>query len=299
MNYLAIDVGGTFTKYAVITEEGDILQKDKTATVLSGMEAFVDSLMAVCSRITKEYAIEGIALSMPGMIDSKRGFMYTGGSLRFIRDFPFAQFMEERCHIPVTVENDAKCAALAELWKGVLEDCQNAVVLVCGTGLGGAVICDRKVLRGNHFRAGEFSYILTNSEEEPRIENALAWKAGIAPLLSYVSEETGVPMEELDGQKAFAAANEGDAGAIAGIRRYARYVAVHIHNCQHMFDPERFAIGGGISVQPLLLELIQEELQKINDIFPWPVPLPEVVTCRFFNDANLLGAVYAHLDMKK
>ena len=81
MNYLAIDVGGTFIKYAVITDECAISVKDKTPTRQDSMEIFIDSLVEIYEKVSSSYELDGVALSMPGIIDSKRGFMYTGGTL--------------------------------------------------------------------------------------------------------------------------------------------------------------------------------------------------------------------------
>lgn len=295
MNYLAIDVGGTFTKYAVITDECFISMKDKTPTRQDSLEVFVDSLAEIYETVRAKFGLEGVALSMPGIIDSKKGFMYTGGSLFCISNVNIVEILEQRLHVPVTVENDARCAALAELWKGAIKDCTNAVVVVCGTAVGGAVICNREIIGGKNFMAGEFSYIITDSKEEYQMKNCLAETAGASALLRSVSEQTGIPVEELSGEKAFSLANQGDEKALSGIRCHAKKLAIQIHNYQYMFDPERIAIGGGISEQPLLLQLIKEELVKINSIFPWTLPIPEITACQFFNDANLIGAVYVHI----
>ena len=295
MNYLSIDVGGTFIKYAVITDECMIQEKSKIPTPQDDFEEFIGLLVELYKRVSKNCRVEGIALSMPGIIDSKKGFMYTGGSLGYIENVNIVELLENKTGVPVTVENDAKCAAVAELWKGTLKDCDNAVVLVCGTAVGGAVIRNREVVSGKHFMAGEFSYILTDSKEEYKMSNCLAETAGASSLIKSVSEETGIPVEELSGEKAFSMANQGDERALEGIRRHAKKLAVQIHNYQYIFDPEKFAIGGGISEQPLLLQLIKEELKKINDMFPWTLPVPEVTTCQFYNDANLIGAVYVHI----
>lgn len=295
MNYLAIDVGGTFIKYAVITDECEIIEKNKIPTPQDGLEEFIQALNEIYVNVSARCIIEGIALSMPGMIDAKKGFMYTGGSLEYISNLNIVEVLQNKTKIPVTVENDAKCAAVAEVWKGALKDCENAVVIVCGTAVGGAVIRNREIISGKHFMAGEFSYIMTDSKDEYKMSNCLAETAGAAALLKSVSEEIGIPVGELSGERAFSMANQGDEKAITGIRRHAKKLAIQIHNYQYMFDPEKIAIGGGISEQPLLLQLIKEELVKINGIFPWTLPVPDVTTCQFYNDANLIGAVYVHI----
>lgn len=299
MNYLAIDVGGTFTKYAVITDECEILMKSKSPTVLDNLESFLDSLVKVYEEVKSSHDVCGIGLSMPGMIDSKNGFMYTGGNIKCVTNLNIVEVMQQRCGIPVTVENDAKCAALAELWNGALKECQNAIVLVCGTGVGGAVIRNREVLNGVNFMAGEFSYVISDSKAEYDMKNCVAETAGIASLMTYVSESTGIPAHELDGEKIFSMANCGDEKALVGLRKYVKQIAIQIHNYQYILDPEKFAVGGGISVQPLFLQMIQEELKKINNIFPWTLPRPEVTVCHFYNDANLIGAVYVHIKSKQ
>lgn len=297
--YLAIDVGGTFIKYAVITDACEIIWKNKRPSVADQLDPFISLLTEIYEEAAAEYKIDGIGLSMPGMIDSKTGFMYTGGNIRCITNLNIVEVMEARCHVPVTVENDARCAALAELWNGSLKDCRNAVAVICGTGIGGAVIRNREVILGAHFMAGEFSYVMSETEGEYRLSNCVAENTGIGSLMAYVSEETGIPVEELNGERVFAMANSGDTRALAGLRRYVKKVAVQIHNYQYILDPERFVIGGGISVQPLFLQMIREELHKLNSLYPWTLPVPEVVVCRFFNDANLIGAVYVHMKSRE
>lgn len=72
-------------------------------------------------------------------------------------------------------------------------------------------------------------------------------------IVEILEKKTGIPVEELNGEKAFSLANQGNEKALAGIRNHAKKLAIHIHNCQYMFDPEKIAVGGGISEQPLLL----------------------------------------------
>lgn len=297
MNYLAIDVGGTFTKYAVITDECLILVKDKRPTVVEPLDAFITSLV----NIYEEYRgrVDGIALSMAGIIDSETGFMYTGGNLTCITNLNIVEVLENRCGVHVTVENDAKCAALAEVWKGALMDVNDAVVVVCGTGVGGAVIHERKVMKGIHNMTGEFSYVMTDAKPEYNLDNSLAGNTSIKCLMQMVSKCTGIPAEELDGEKVFSMANCGDEKAVEGIREYVKHLAIQINNYQFILDPEKIVIGGGISVQPLFLQMIKEELKKINAVYPWDLPIADVAVCKFFNDANLIGAVYVHIKSKE
>lgn len=296
MKYLAIDVGGTFIKYALIDEEGRLYVKDKVPTEKESLEKFVDLLVDLYNRFSDE--VEGIAICAPGMIDSERGFMYNGGALSFIRNINIVEILESRCKVPVTVENDAKCAALAEVWKGSLSDCKNAVAVILGTGVGGAVIVDRKVLRGKHFMAGEFSYLFPDMQNW-QAGQTLGNCGGVPGFIRLVEEKKKLEAGTLDGEKVFSMANQGDAEAIECLKQYCRNLAVQLSNYQFIIDPEKIAIGGGISAQPILLETIKEALREINAVFPYPVPVPDVVTCKFFNDSNLIGALYVHLKARE
>lgn len=297
MKYLVIDIGGTYTKYAVMDENLHFYAKEKVPTIKDSLERFIQMLTEIYEANKEEVA--GIAISSAGVIDSQRGFMYNAGSVFCVSNVNIVEILSQRCRVPVTVENDAKCVALAEVWKGSLKDNRNAVVIICGTAVGGALICDRQVLQGRNFMAGEFSYILTENEHSMDPQKTLAQIGGVPALIKMAARKKKLSEEELNGEVIFSMANRGDTEIQDCIRRYAHTLAVQITNYQFIFDPEKIVLGGGISIQPLFLKLIQEELKKLNTVYPHAVPLPEVCACRFFNDSNLIGALYVHLKSKE
>lgn len=297
MNYLVIDVGGTFTKYAVMDEDCHFYKKDKTQTIYDTQAHFLDMLEDIFVKNGKGTA--GIALSSAGFIDSDTGVMYNAGSLRCVSNINIAEILQKRCGIPVTVENDARCAALAELWRGSLTGYDNGAVIICGTAVGGAIILNGKILRGKRLLAGEFSYLRAESSDLMNPEQAFARAGSVRGLIRIVSEKKHIAAEELNGEKIFAMANDGDEEVLECIRKYADRIVMLINNCQYIFDPDRIAVGGGISAQPLFIQMIREELENLNAVFPYKMPIPEVVPCRFFNDSNLIGALYVHLQSKK
>ena len=83
---------------------------------------------------------------------------------RFLKDQNIVELLGSRCPVPVALENDGKAAALAEAWNGNLKDCQDGIAIILGTGVGGGIIKDRRVYRGRHAAAGEFSYLVTGGE---------------------------------------------------------------------------------------------------------------------------------------
>ena len=294
MNYLAIDIGGTFIQYAVITESAEIISKGKKPTDTENLDVFLDTLEEIY-RENEESNPAGVAISMAGVLDVDSGYAYNGGGVRCIQNLEIVNILEDRLKVPVTIENDAKAAALAEVWKGNLSDVRDGIVIVIGTAIGGAVIIDRKVLRGKNLMAGEFSYISIGEPGKPAWTDIWGNTGGARGLIQMTAAKKGLDPESLDGVAVFEMVNGGDAEARAALREYTDLLAQQIMNLQVVINPERFVIGGGISCQPVLFEELSKSVQMISDTFFGNVPVPDIMPCRFFNDSNLIGALYAHL----
>ena len=297
MNYAVIDVGGTFTKYAVMTDEGEFLRKGKIPTETEDLDLFLKSIAGIYEdAAAKEGDIAGAALSMPGFLDVETGYAYNGGGVYCVKEMNLIEALQERIPVPVTMENDARCAALAELWHGNLAGCRNAAALILGTGVGGGIIVNGEILRGKHFIAGELSYfIMEDMGSELELEKLAAYAASARGLVGMAAEAKGIPADDLDGVKVFKMIEDGDETVREVLRKFARNVARIICNNQIIIDPERVVVGGGISTQSLLIEMIREEAEKTMKLFYWSDwPVPEIVPCRFFNDSNLIGALYSH-----
>lgn len=290
MNYLVLDIGGSSIKYALMTEEMEFIEKGKKATPLDN----IDNLIKVIGEIYDEYKekINGLAISMPGILDSEKGYAYTGGSLSYIENMEFVKILKERCPIKISIENDGKCAALAEVWNGSLKEYDDGVVIVLGTGVGGGIVRNKKVYKGKNFFAGEFSFIATNVENTQNVQNMWGFKNGSKALISAAAKAKNVKEEELDGFKVFEYANNNDEDILKVLDDFTYALAVQITNLQCILDPEVIAIGGGISSQDILVEYIQKNVDKYNKNLPFNIPKPNVVRCEFRNDANLIGALY-------
>lgn len=298
MNYLAIDIGGTFIKYAVITESAEIISKGKKPTDRDHIDVFLDTLEEIY-RENEESNPAGVAISMAGVLDVDSGYAYNGGGVRCIQNLEIVNILEERLKVPVTIENDAKAAALAEVWKGNLSDVRDGIVIVIGTAIGGAVIIDRKVLRGKNLMAGEFSYISIGEPGKPAWTDIWGNTGGARGLIQMTAAKKGLDPESLDGVAVFDMVNGGDAEARAALREYTDLLAQQIMNLQVVINPERFVVGGGISCQPVLFEELSKSVQVISDTFFGNVPVPDIMPCRFFNDSNLIGALYAYLTRRE
>lgn len=294
MGILCIDVGGTFLKHTMIDDQVKIEKVGSIATPRDNIFSFLQKIRTIYELYQN---VTGIAISSPGIIDTEHGVMFTGGSLDYIRDINMVRKLSEVCdNLPVSIENDAKAAALAELHSGVLAKVHNGIVLTIGTAIGGTIIIDRKILRGKNLFAGELSYAIYQDDgirdKSWNIETNMWGCRGVPAQIVAGYGEQNLRCEEI-----LEKLRKGEAKAERAVRKAARDLALLIHNLQSLCDPEIIALGGGISVNDDYIRLIREEEVKINRLFDGVVPMPDIQPCKYFNNANLLGAFYKFRDM--
>lgn len=292
-NYLAIDIGGTAIKYAFMNEKAELLEKGELKTPYESLDQFVETIGSIYDKYADK--IEGLAMSAPGRIDAKTGYMFTGGSIPYIRETPMVQILAERCPTRITIDNDGKCAALAELWLGSLKGIEHGVVLTIGTGIGGGIIVNGKLLRGYNFAAGEVSALPTSIvATEPlnfwrNINNTKA-------LTRKMTISKGIDTNNITGRDFFEAIKQKDNEALNILDEFCENFARALFSVQSVLDSQRVAIGGGISAQDVLIETIRK---KVDELFfdqrDKPQQKMEIVRCQFGNDSNLIGALYHHL----
>lgn len=287
MNVLVLDIGGSSIKIAVMNEQREIIERGKRETPLSDMDALFDCFKEIYEGYGK--GVGGIAISMPGVIDSEHGYAYTAGALRYLKNRAFAKEVSQLFHCPVWIGNDAKCAGIAEVGYGALQGVEDAIVIILGTGIGGCLIKDGKVHQGKHFCSGEVSSLHLDYKIT-RGDKANWWRInGIQGLLETAQKhlQSDMPMS---GEEIFALAHAGNEQALTAIHEFSDRIALQLFNIQATYDAEKIAIGGGISAQDLLIECIQESFEQI--CVDEPVVMPQIVACQFRNDANLIGAYY-------
>lgn len=324
--YLVIDNGGTFIKPSIMDENGNILEMlpkiptttmDKSAmgavlsgngsssdVIISGGLDSVEKYLAILDEVYEPLKgqIDGIAMSFPGVIDSSRGYCYSGGSFFFAAGQEMGQIMTEHFGVPVTLENDGKCAALAEYWKGSLQGVQNGAAIVLGTGVGGGIIVNGELVRGSHFSAGELSFLLSDLNKPLEMSSYFS-SCGAGGICGAVAYMKGLPMDEVDGFKVFELAKEGDPMVLGVLKNVCRTLAGQIYNMTTLLDLDCVAIGGGISREPMLIQMIQDAVQEHNENNPAApysafYPKSTVKRCTFFNEANMVGALYHHLKLR-
>ncbi|WP_147297461.1 ROK family protein, partial [Lachnotalea glycerini] len=182
--------------------------------------------------------------------------------------------------------------------------CRNGLVMVLGSGIGGGIIIDGKVLRGQHFFAGELSYLCTNIKDYKNHQSMFGVGCSSVSMINKIKAAKNIEDENFDGYQAFELIHEGDEQAVAVFEEVTKSLALELYNLQVLLDMEVVAIGGGISRQPILIETIKKNWDHILEELPYHkyssyMPQAEVKACEFTSDANLVGALYSYLNQYK
>lgn len=288
-NYLAIDIGGTYIKYAEVNKNLEITNSNKIRTP-NNKALFLKILRNALS----EKAIAGVAISCPGKVDSEKGIVFNGGRVPYLHEFNFKKFFKDNFNLPCVVLNDAKAAALAELAKGNLKNTTNGVILVLGTGVGGGIIVNGSLLQGSTFSAGEFSLVLREPDQANR--SNIMGTSGSAVLFIEQAASILNLTDKHDGIAVFEAIKSKENEQLTHLfETYCLEIAYLIVSLQSILDIEKVVIGGGISEQITLINEIKKQYTWIREgdlKFNEKIKPLEIATSKFKNNANLLGAVY-------
>ncbi|HLR60675.1 MAG TPA: ROK family protein [Pseudogracilibacillus sp.] len=291
-NILAIDIGGTFVKFAVIDEAGNIKKREKSETPKSLNQLM--TLIEVNVKEVEEYAIAGLAISSPGSV-SKQGIIYGASAIPYIHGPNLKEALEERTQKRVEIENDANCAALAEIWQGSAKGKKEVAVIVIGTGIGGALVHQGSIVQGHQLHGGEFGYMILDPNQLGSGMSTFSELASSYSIIKRVANKKNVAPSTLTGEEIFILAEEGDKDCIESIESFYEMLALGIYNIQYAYDPELILIGGGISTRQHLIHNIKEKLQVIVESVDVATIVPSIDICHFNENANLIGAVYHYL----
>lgn len=295
--YLVFDWGGTSLKYATMTNEAQILEKGSipTPSKNSTKQEFYDLIDSIISKYSN---LDGIAISSTGVIDSEKGFIKTIGALPFLDNTSLVEELSKKYHCQVSIENDGRCAALAELWLGNLSDIDDGAVVVIGTNIGAAIILNRQLRRGKQFLAGEMCAMCCDENHQNDPYSYIGQHG--TPYLCKLIQEKKSMNESIDGIQAFKLIHDGDEDAIVALHEYTDLLAIQLFNLNILLDLEKIVIGGGISEQKELMDSLKQSNENLSTIHPDIVkgiqyPLPNIDVCKFHNEANLIGALYHFL----
>lgn len=281
-----LDIGGTSIKVAVSDREGNLKEKG-FVKVEETFEALMGNIVEWINSMKEKYEIEGVAISSPGAVDTKTGIVGGASAVPCIHGPNWKEEILKRTSLRASIENDANCAALAEVFSGTAKGVSDMMFLVCGTGIGGAIVNNGKIHHGKHLHGGEFGYMLME-EDDGQFYNF----SEVASTMSFVRRvRKHYNDESWDGVKVFEEAANGNEVCIEAIERFYKNLAKGIFNIQYVYDPEMILLGGAISEREDFIDRINEKIDEIMSKVEIAKVRPQVLTCTHKKDANLIGAV--------
>ncbi|MCR5688258.1 MAG: ROK family glucokinase [Lachnospiraceae bacterium] len=305
-----VDIGGTTVKMGLFTDQGELLDKWEipTRTENGGENILPDIAASIREKIDSgDFGIgdvAGIGLSVPGPVDDS-GIVHKCVNLGW-GEFDISHKMREYIDLPVFAGNDANAAALGEVWKGGGRGCRNVVVVTLGTGVGGGIIVNGKVLSGSIGAGGEIGHIHINDDETEKCGcgkkgclEQYGSATGIARMASAALAASDEPSvlrnaELLDAKAVFDAVKAGDKLASEVAERFGEILGKGLSIVADVTNPEMFVIGGGVSrAGQIVLDLIQKNYLKY--VFHGSSGT-EFVLATLGNDAGIYGSAKLVLD---
>lgn len=284
--YACIDVGGTSIKVAVADKDGNLFRKGRVE-VADTFEELANNIFNWIDEVKKEYIIEGIAISSPGAVNVKTGIVGGSSALPCIHGPNWKKVFKNRFNLPVSIENDANCAALAEVFSGTAKNVDDMLFVVCGTGIGGAIVKDGKIHHGKHLYGGEFGYIIVE-EVDGLPKN---WSETSSTMSFVRKVRAHYNDDSFDGEKVFKAAENGDEYCKEVIDIFYKNLAKGIFNLQHIYDPEMILLGGAISSRKDFIDNINKKIKELREKITIETIEPKLAICTHNKDANLIGAL--------
>jgi glucokinase len=287
---LGIDLGGTQLRVAVITRSGEILRRAAVGTdVVGGPVAVVAQMQSLAEAVgfgESGKAIEAIGVSAPGPLDSGTGTIINMPTLPGWSDFPLRKVLTDAFRRPVILENDGIAAAYGE-WKfGAGKGFSNLVYVTVSTGIGGGVVVDGKLMRGNRGMAGHVGHIMIDRE------GPICGCGGAGCFEAFASgtafSKAGQAKGFADGQAIVTAAREGHKVAMQLVAQEAAYLGYGFSSLLHLYSPQRLIIGGGVSNA---LDLMLPQIRMLIDKFAMPpFRAVELVPALLGDNSGLIGA---------
>jgi len=281
MRLTVFDIGGSSVKHALWVE--DHIELQNSFTTPGTWEEMKEEMLRIERSHKSLGKLHGIAMSCPGAVNAQTGVIGGLSSVPYIHDFPIRKELEELFSLPVSMENDANCAALAELHQGAAKDVDHALFLVIGSGIGGTVIQSRKLHRGKDLFGGEFGYMML---DDTHTLSDLG-----SPVKAAERYRKEMKLDKADGTLLFSEADRGEPVAVKHVERLIDALARGIYNLSVAFNPDLVIIGGGISNREDIVDRISLKVNlNLKQRGAGDLTV-SIVPCAFRSEANLLGAV--------
>lgn len=292
--FIGVDIGGTKVLAAAVSSTGRVLRTARRTTPGRQVEGRLieDALTEAVEELSTTRRPSAIGIAAAGFVDLQ------GERVRFAPHLPWRDEgvrarLAERWSAPVVLDNDANCAARAEIAFGAVGHSQYALVVTLGTGIGGAVVLDGVVHRGYNGMAGEFGHMqVVPDGQSCECGGIGCWErycSGNA-LVRFVQAQGGPA--DITGPEITEAARAGDPVALAAFAEVGRWLGVGVSNLVEAFDPEIVVIGGGVSAADELLLAPARVALRETLVGAAHRSIPPLVRASLGPEAGAVGAAY-------
>lgn len=287
--YISLDIGGTMIKHGIIEEGGVILEYNETKTEASlGGRYLLNKVIKLCEDYISNNEISGICISTAGIVDPISGeIIYANSSIPNYMGINYKQDLERIFNVICQVENDVNCAGLSESFIGAGKEASSVLCLTIGTGIGGCIIIDKKIINGFSNSACEVGYMNMFGSNFQDL-------ASSSVLVKNVVKRLNLDSNHIDGKIIFERAKDGDLICIEEIDNLCNILGYGISNICYVLNPQVVILGGGIMAQKdYLYDRILKSLKQnlIEPIFK----NTKLEFAKNGNKAGMLGAYYNFL----
>lgn len=292
---IGIDIGGTMTKIGLVDIHQKLIAKKSIETkAWRTPEAIIEEIAKTTLAMLEKEEIAmdqcvGVGVGVPGTVDSKNGVVLYSNNIKW-ENVELAKAIGSYLPIPVSIANDADCAALGEAVAGAGKGYQDVVVLTLGTGVGGGIILDGKIYEGKGIGGSELGHMVIVENGEPCTcgrKGCLEAYASATALKRDAKRATG---KELEPKEIFEAAKAGDTALKEVVETYIRRLGTGVVNIVNIFRPQLFVLGGGVSEQGDALLAPLRKILAENCFGGTKGELPELEVAALGNDAGMIGA---------
>ncbi len=303
---IGVDVGGTKIAAGVVDAQGQILERIRVSTPATTAESVEEGIVAAVLTLRAGHDVAAVGVAAAGFVDESRSMLRFAPNLP-MADRPLRDLLAPRLGVAVVVENDANAAAWGEYRFGGGRGVSDVVLLTVGTGLGGGIVLDGRLLRGAFGVAGEFGHVRMVPDGLPCgcgsrgcWEQYTSGSALIRQARVLVSEQpaaaarllalAGGDPAAIDGRMVTTAAAEGDPAARALLAEVGRWLGEGIADVADVLDPAVVVVGGGVSEAGELLLGPARAAFEARLSAAAHRPHLQITAARLGNDAGLIGA---------
>lgn len=315
---IGIDLGGTNIAGGVATPDGRLVH---TQSVKTGMpctpDDIADRIAALCRALAQAVKtplaqMAWVGVGAPGSVDKETGVVEYANNLEFY-DVPLGAMLRARLGLPVYVDNDANAAAWGEYRAGVGAGCFGMVMVTLGTGVGGGIIENGRIVTGCNWAAGELGHFVIDINGAPcncGLRGCFEQYGSVTALIaqtraamraardSLLWEQAKGSEANVNGRTAFDAMRRGDAAAKAVVDAYVNYLCVGITSIINIFQPEVLCVGGGISREgEAVLAPVREYAGKYG-YARGSAKQTRIVAASLAGDAGIIGAALLGAEKK-